>query len=293
MIIDDPAERRAAAVEEFGVVLGRPLDGGYRSSVFEARTAGGEPVVLKIPATRAEADAEIAALARWRDSGAAVRVLAADERHGALLLERLRPGTALPPLDADAILPIGQLLARLHACGPGDRLFDRLEDGYAAAEEQARRDLAYERRQRNESSRGEAGLALLGAAAATVEDLARSTRRPVLLHGDFTNKNLLASGQTFVAIDPIPRIGDPCADAGHLAAAQPADRILDVAAALATAADLDQERVLRWTAVLLVIQDCQAWRDDQDGLDRLLARQGLRSLLRPRPKTTTARQVSP
>lgn len=173
----------------------------------------------------------------------------------------------------------------MQPCGPGDRAFDRVEDGYPAAEEQARRDLVDERRQRNDATRGEAGLGLLGDAAATVEDLAQSTRRPVLLHGDFTNKNLLASGQAFLAIDPIPRIGDPCADVGHLAAAQPADRILEVAVALATVTDLDQERVLRWTAVHLVIQDCQAWRDDQDGLDRLLARHDVRALLVPRTRS--------
>lgn len=278
---DRPAltERLASAASGFGVVPVRRLKGGFRSAVFQARTVSDESVVLKVPATVAEARAEIAALTLWRESGSVVRLLEANEDLGALLLELLRPGTALPPLDGEAVRPVSDVLSSLHACGQADFPFDRLEDGYPAAADQARRDLAYERRERGESARGATGLSLLGAAAATVADLAGSTRRSVLLHGDFTNKNLLTTGDAVVAIDPLPRIGDPCADAGQLAAAQPSDRILGIAAALAAATDLDQERVLRWTAVHLVIQNCQAWRDDQDGLDRLLQRQDVQTWL--------------
>jgi streptomycin 6-kinase len=98
-------------------------------------------------------------------------------------------------------------------------------------------------------------------ARAAAMNLCATTGRTVLLHGDFLDKNLLRSCAGYVAIDPMPRIGDPCADAGFFAACHPpATTILQRAAAIAGQMGLDRQRALRWAAVWAVLQTCQAWR---------------------------------
>ena len=60
--------------------------------MFACSAAGGEEVVVKLTATLEEARLEAAALASWAHTGAAVRLINADVRYGALLLERREPG---------------------------------------------------------------------------------------------------------------------------------------------------------------------------------------------------------
>ena len=75
-----------------------------------------------------------------------------------------------------------------------------------------------------------------------------------------------------MAIDPIPTIGDPCADIGFFAAGHPpAATILHKAGAIAQLMGLDPKRAQRWAAVWTVLQACQAWRDDQSDLDAALS----------------------
>jgi len=62
-----------------------------------------------------------------------------------------------------------------------------------------------EQRVSGDPKRGAAGLQRLDAARATALKLCATTERPVLLHGDFLDKNLLWKGVGYVAIDPIPR----------------------------------------------------------------------------------------
>jgi streptomycin 6-kinase len=83
-----------------------------------------------------------------------------------------------------------------------------------------------------------------------------------------------------VAIDPVPRIGDPCADAGFFAACHPpATTILQRAGAVAGHMGLDRQRALRWAAVWAVLQTCQAWREDQSDLEACLSSDQFEHLL--------------
>ncbi|GAB3916824.1 hypothetical protein GCM10011575_33360 [Microlunatus endophyticus] len=170
-------------------------------------------------------------------------------------------------------------MARLHGCDASQQEFPLIEDLYPEAELQARRDNAYERRSRRDARRGEAGLKLLRAAARTIEALIDTPSGRTVLHGDFSNKNILSAGAAFVVIDPIPKLGDPCTDVANYAITQPADQMFDTANQLAHALDLDPRRTERWTAVYAVLQDCQAWREDQAVLDGLLQDAWFRNLL--------------
>ena len=265
--------RLRACVRRWHLQVGDHLAGGFRSEVISCTAAGGAQVILKLPVTREETRAEAAALTAWARTGAAARLIDTDVDHGALLLERIRPGTHLPGNeDPGAIEVAASLLGALHRAPLPAFLFPALQQTFTRMERRARRDAAYEQRTRNEPDRGQPGLQRLPLARAAATRLSQSPPGTVLLHGDFLAKNLLWNGTGYVAIDPIPSIGDPCADVGFFAAGYPpAATILHKAGAIAELMGLDSQRAQRWAAVWTVLQACQAWRDDQSDLDAALS----------------------
>ena len=125
------------------------------------------------------------------------------------------------------------------------------------------------------------GLRLLERATDSARRLAASTPYEVLLHGDFLDKNVLRSTVGWVAIDPMPRIGDPCADIGFFAAAHPpASDISSRARKLAELMGQDPDRAERWAAVWAVGQGCETWRSDSMDLQAWLMSDELDDLLR-------------
>jgi streptomycin 6-kinase len=249
--------------------------------VFGCTTAAGAEVVVKLTATREQARAEAAALAMWEHTGVAVRLMDAEFSHCALLLERVRPATPLPGGDDPVAIEVAaELLSRLHRARAAAFPFPALEETYVHLEGRARDAAAYEQRTRHAPTRGEAGLRRLGTARAAVMRLCATARRMVVLHGDFLDKNLLRNGARYVAIDPIPRVGDPCAHVGFFAAGhRPATGILRRADAIAGQMSLDQQRTQRWAAVWTVLQTCHAWREHQCDLETCLTSSEFEQLL--------------
>ena len=237
---------------------------------------------MKLTVTQEQARAEAAALAMWERTGAAVRLLGADFEHSALVLERVRPATHLPGGDDPVAVEVAaDLLTGLHRARDAAFPFPALEETYVDLEDQARDNAAYEQRTRNAPARGEAGLQRLDTARAAAMRLCATAGRTVVLHGDFLDKNLLRNGARYVAIDPIPRVGDPCADVGFFAAGhRPATGILQRAGAIAGRMGLDRHRARRWAAVWAVLQTCHAWREDQSDLETCLASSEFEHLLR-------------
>src|SRR5262245_51036971 len=72
----------------------RAYGGGSHSLVLPVTRSDGAPAVLKVPVLDAENRREADALRAYAGDGAAL-LYAADEASGALLLERLEPGTPL------------------------------------------------------------------------------------------------------------------------------------------------------------------------------------------------------
>lgn len=249
------------------------LDGGFRSEVFGCTNASGDEVVVKLTVTPEEASAEQAALSAWAGTGAAVQLIDVDFEHWALLMARIRPATHLPANnDPETIEVAADLLGRLHEVRRGNFAFPGLEQVYARMERRSRDDAAYEQRISGDPTLGVAGLRHTGAARAAAMKLCASAQRTVLLHGDFVAKNLLWNGAGYLAIDPVPCIGDPCSDVGFFAASHPpATTILPRAVTIAARMDLDQHRALRWAAIWAVLQTCQAWRPDQSDLEACMS----------------------
>jgi streptomycin 6-kinase len=280
----DVASRLRACKRTWHLEGGSRLDGGFRSDVFGCTTAAGAEVVVKLTVTQEQARAEAAALAMWEHTRATVRIIDADFEHSALILERVRPATHLPGGDDPVAMEVAAgLLTKLHRARPAAFPFPALEDTYVHLENQARDNAAYEQRTRHAPTRGEAGLQRLGAARGAAMRLCATARQTVVLHGDFLDKNLLRNGARYVAIDPTPRVGDPCADVGFFAAGhRPATGILPRADAIAEQMGLDRHRAQRWAAVWTVLQTCHAWREDQSDLEACLASSEFEQLLRAR-----------
>jgi streptomycin 6-kinase len=172
-----------------------------------------------------------------------------------------------------AVEVAAELVRRLWAVSPGSYAYPSLADVYIENEKVAREDAEFEQRERGEPDRGAPGLVRLPAAGAAAAELIRTTPNPTLLHGDFITKNLVSDNTSplgWIAIDPMPMIGDPAAEIAAFAAYQPAEFILPIAEALAVRLVVAPERALGWAAIWAVHQAAQAWRDDQQELERLV-----------------------
>lgn len=284
----DLDERVRRAANAWGLMVGDALVGGTMSAVFAATDRAGRDLVLKLPAARGNADdltgAEAAALTTWASTGASV--LLVDATPDALLLTRSRPGTVWPwspPGAPDELVGVAaDLLASLWASPGSAYPFPSLKDVYPQNERVARQDAAWEQQRRGEPDRGVAGLQRLPAAAAAAEQLIGTCGEEKLLHGDFITKNLVndvSSPIGWVAIDPLPMIGDPAAEVAALAAYHPVDLILPITEALAHALGVERRRALRWAAIWTVHQAAQGWRDDQQQLENLVVSAALNDLL--------------
>ena len=129
---------REIAIRRWSLEMGEPLSGGHRSDVHAVRRPGGFAAVLKVCASTRDAADEAAALGAWAPSEVAVRLLDADLRAGALLLERLVPGTPLPPGDSG---PATDVLAALHATPLPEYAFRELAGSFPDHEREVRADL--------------------------------------------------------------------------------------------------------------------------------------------------------
>ena len=221
----------AEAERRLDVRCGAELPGGLLSFVCAAETVGGSAVVLKVAGPWDRPADESLTLRAWDGSGAP-RLIDEVPDLGALLLERVVPGTtAAPTPDA-----VGGLLRILHVPAPPG-----LPDLDDVVRERLARAVAERRISADRAAH----------AAELVGELTEGGPAPRLVHGDFTARNLLdCARRGLVAIDPLPGAGDPAYDAATWAHAWGAPGHRERQAALATALDLDPDRVRRWGVVV-------------------------------------------
>lgn len=222
---------QATLAARWQLELGPELPGGLLSRVCEARRPDGSAAILKIGAPQPRTRDEIAALEAWAGVGSPA-LLASDEELGAMLIERIVPGTH--PAAAEAAEVVGVLNA-LHVPSPG---------GLPSLGEVARRRID------RATAEGRASDAKSAWALATVIELEESAPPNVLLHGDFDERNLLLCARRgLCAIDPLPCAGDPAYDAAYWVHGnrRPGRRArLDALVQLG----FDRTRVRDWAAVI-------------------------------------------
>lgn len=194
----DGGAGEAALAAAWGLAVGESLTGGNTGAMVRAvARVDGSAAVLKIPVIDDENRREPDALRRY-DGDGAVRLLEHDPATGAMLLERLVPGTPLSDLaDRDAAIGVVcALLRRLRRpVAPRDpfpRMTELLE--------------AWRRAVRHDPPAAEAAAWL----AATGQDR-------LLVNRDGHLGNVLAAArEPWLLIDPKPVAGEAAFEGGHL-----------------------------------------------------------------------------
>jgi streptomycin 6-kinase len=263
----------AGYCERWGLELDEAQSGGT-SRVFLGRQDGARPVVLKLTPDRSIAESEAIALRAWARTPHAVDLLGSDPEAGALLLDRVTPGTMvaawpeLPPVEDFA-----ELLAGLR-CGDGQDVAqlpsstEGVEFIYGLIARRARDPYVSSFVSPDMVARGHA----------LARELSASTDDYGLVHGDLHLSNILDGGPALglVAIDPRPSCGDRTWDAIDIALARVTsaggldDRISRISALVPS---LNAGRLRQWcqaTAVISVVQHLFRYRHDGAVPDKLL-----------------------
>ena len=230
---------------------------------------GDEPIVLKLGCDVSVVEQERNALQAFNGYGVAT-LLEADIKQGALLISRAIPGktlTELFPKDDDKALEIVCGLAQKLHQAPIRYSFPRLTQWLAILDKEweiPRMDLQRARALR--------------------DTLIRTTKTPVLLHGDLHYSNCLSCDKEWVLIDPKGVIGDPVFDLSGCLVREPflpmmalQDTSAQVAHRInliAKTAQVDPQRIWDWTFVQTVLSICWSLEDGQT-IDKKLEFLGL------------------
>jgi streptomycin 6-kinase len=187
--------------ERWALSLDEPFENLSYNLVIPGRTIDGLRVVLKMGVPCQELLTEAAALRAYQGEGA-VRLLDDDAERGALLLERITPGSPLYELRAgpEAARAAAQLMRELWRTPPAEHLLPAIAVWFRAFE-----------RLRSSFGGGVDSFPpeLISRAERTFTELEASSEGSVLLHGDLHHANILFSDERgWVAIDPKGIVGD-------------------------------------------------------------------------------------
>ena len=247
----DPARIAAGLLEEWELVADGPPVRTH-AALAQPVLADGVPAFLKVADVHPETEHEALALQHWHGRGAAV-LLRADPRRRALLLERLGPEdlTGVPVLEACEV--VAGLYADLHVPAPPQLVTLPAYVGqWLPALAALPRDAPVPRR-------------LVDQALGLARDLDEEASTGRLIHADLHYENVLSGGdrRDWLAIDPQPLSGDPHYEpvpmlwnrwdelAGEAGSTR--DAIRRRLHTIVDTAGLDEERVVAWTVVRMVV----------------------------------------
>jgi streptomycin 6-kinase len=205
-------ETLAACARRWSLELGRAFEPVSYNYVVRATRADGARAVLKLGFPGRGLLTEAAALRHFDGRGCA-RLLDSDLEAGALLIERLEPGTSLVELadearDEEATVAAAGVMRELWRPAPERHDFPTAA-GWAEGFGRLR--------SRFGGGCGPLPGELVAEAEALFEELLDSSAEPVLLHADLHHGNLLAAGPgRWLAIDPQGLIGEPAYEVGAL-----------------------------------------------------------------------------
>jgi streptomycin 6-kinase len=251
-------------VEAWGLDVDGEATHGHCAVVVPVRTDSGAPAVLKVGWPHGEAEHEHLALQHWRGNGA-VRLLRADPRRFALLLERAHADDLGLTWDVEACEIVGGLYERLHVPAPPQlRTLSSLVAGWVDDLAGLPRDAPVPRR-------------LVEQAVAIGRDfVADADTDGRLIHTDLHYANVLAADrEPWLVIDPKPISGDPHYEVAPLLWNRWEELAGDVRRGLRArfhavidAALLEEERARDWVVLRML---CNAlWRlQDPPGAPRV------------------------
>lgn len=257
----------ARCVERWSLALEPPFALSY-NYVAPARRADGLPVVLKVGCPHPELFAEMDAL-RHFDGDGACRLLDVDAERGALLLERVQPGTPLTRValedDERATAIAIDLMRQLWRPPPARHSFPTVA-AWAGG--------IAELRGRFDGGTGPLPARLVEEAEECFAWLLATTAAPQLLHGDLHHDNILAATrEPWLLIDPKGLVGDPGYDLGAflynpwpglLALPRPGRVIARRVDQLSEGLGMERARVRGWGLAQAVLSACWSIEDEQD-----------------------------
>jgi streptomycin 6-kinase len=237
-------------LEEWALVPDGPVATTH-AAVVRPVLADGEPAFLKVAVAHPETEHEALALQHWGGRGAA-RLLRADPRRRAILMERLGPGDLSTEPVWAACETVAGLYADLHVPAPPQLT------AVAAYVGQWLPGLAALPREAPIPHR------LVEQALTLARDLAAEEQVTMLVHGDLHYDNVLAAHRApWLAIDPQPMSGDPHYEPAPLLwnrwdelageAATTRDAIRRRFHAIIDAAGLEEQRAVAWVVVRMVL----------------------------------------
>jgi len=247
--------------ERWSLELDQPFQNLSFNLVIPGRDANNSPIVLKLGVPCTELFTEAAALEVFESRGA-VRLLAHDSKLGALLLERISPGTQLHELgdEAHATQIAAALMRQLwreprpeHAfpsIATWFRSFERLPSAEAVLKNFARR------------------------AEPLVAKLIDTAPPAKLLHGDLHHENILKSAERgWLAIDPKGVCGDPGYEIGpfmlnklplRAAAKQLSTVMTQRLSIFSRELGIDYERLALWSFCYAVLSAVWSYQDNME-----------------------------
>lgn len=185
---------------EWRITLSSPFKDLSFNYAVPAIREDGSSVVLKLGVPNSELISEIEALQVYNGRGA-VRLLEADGKRGALLMERLIPGKMISTLhnEEESTRIAAEVLKILWRPEPENHHFKSILDW---AEGMNKIPILFPQ-----------GIPvppkLIEQAKSLFSDLIPNQTKKMLLHGDFHHYNILSSGSEWLAIDPKGIIGEP------------------------------------------------------------------------------------
>jgi streptomycin 6-kinase len=243
-----------ALLEEWQLSTDGWMMHGFVALVVPVRTAGGRAAVLKISYPDAEGEHEHLALQHWGGRGA-VKLLRADPRRWAMLLERLHQERLDEMWDLEACEVVAGLYRLLHVPAlPQLRTLTSYVDRWAAQLEDLPRSAPLPRR-------------LVEQAISLSRDFAADPESTgTMIHGDLHYENVMASDRSpWLAIDPKPVNGDPHYELAPMLwnrfeelQGDVRDGVRRRFHALVDHADLDEHRARDWVVVRMLDNAC--WR---------------------------------
>ncbi len=252
----------AECAERWSLAIAPPFPNLSYNYAAPATRADGTAVVLKLCFPDQAFVREAEAL-RLFDGRGAVRLLEADAAQGAMLLERLAPGTPLRAMqdDTQATSIAATVMRELWRPVPPNHPFPTIADWAKGIDR-------YQARFRD--APGPIPAALISEAVRLFAELLASQADPVLLHGDLHHDNILqAHRQSWLAIDPKGLVGEPAYETGALlrnpeelfAMPQPARILARRIAQLADELALDRARIRGWAVAQAVLASLWSFED--------------------------------
>ncbi|HEY7094557.1 MAG TPA: aminoglycoside phosphotransferase family protein [Ktedonobacterales bacterium] len=264
--LDVLSARIADYEQRWAIKVASPFANLSYNYVAPALRSDGAQLILKLGMPHPELSSEIAAL-RLYDGNGSARLIEAEPERGALLIERLLPGSMLLDLtdDGEATRIAAQVMRALWrpaSLAPDNAVFPTA----------ARWTTGLQRlRATYDGGTGPLPEGMVQRAEALFADLLASSGAPVLLHGDLHHENILSAERApWLAIDPKGLIGEPEYEVGALMR-NPLPRLLalpDVTATLARRFDIlaeilgfDRPRMIAWSWAQAILS---AWWHIED-----------------------------